>query len=110
MLKQILRFVLFLGIAHSAMAELPNDEAGKVETLPVPYPNDWVIVHDIAFDHMSIGRFMVMDINGGDIKDFFKGSFNGGFISAFTQALKNRRCTYSNIIMTAGPAATARTY
>ena len=87
MLKQILRFVLFLGIAHSAMADLPNDAAGKVETLPVPYPNDWVIVHDIAFDHMSIGRFMVMDMNGGDIKDFFKGSFNGGFISAFTQAL-----------------------
>ena len=88
MLKQILRFVLFLGIAHSALADLPNDQAGKVETLPVPYPNDWVIVHDIAFDHMSIGRFMVMDMNGGDIKDFFKGSFNGGFISAFTQALK----------------------
>ena len=88
MLKQILRFVLFLGIAHSAMADLPNDAAGKVETLPVPYPNDWVIVHDIAFDHMSIGRFMVLDINGGDIKDYFKGSFNGGFIAAFTQALK----------------------
>ena len=88
MLKQILRFVLFLAIAHSAMADLPNDEAGKVETLPVPYPNDWVIVHDIAFDHMSVGRFMVLDINGGDIKDYFKGSFNGGFIAAFTQALK----------------------
>ena len=88
MLKQILRFVLFLGIAHSALADLPNDAAGKVETLPVPYPNDWVIVHDIAFDHMSIGRFMVLDINGGDIKDYFKGSFNGGFIAAFTQALK----------------------
>ncbi|MCY3752116.1 MAG: amine dehydrogenase large subunit [Gammaproteobacteria bacterium] len=88
MLKQILRFVLFLGIAHSALADLPNDAAGKVETLPVPYSNDWVIVHDIAFDHMSIGRFMVMDINGGDIKDYFKGSFNGGFIAAFTQALK----------------------
>ena len=88
MLKQIPRFVLFLGIAHSALADLPNDAAGKVETLPVPYPNDWVIVHDIAFDHMSIGRFMVLDINGGDIKDYFKGSFNGGFIAAFTQALK----------------------
>ena len=88
MLKQILRFVLFLGIAHSALADLPNDQAGKVETLPVPYPNDWVIVHDIAFDHMSVGRFMVLDINGGDIKDYFKGSFNGGFIAAFTQALK----------------------
>ena len=87
MLKQILRFVLFLGIAHSALADLPNDAAGKVEILPVPYPNDWVIVHDITFDHMSIGRFLVMDMNGADIKDYFKGSFNGGFIAAFTQAL-----------------------
>ena len=81
MFKQILWFVLLLGIAHSAPADLPNDAPGKVKTLPVPYPDDWVIVHDVAFDHMSIGRFMVMDVNGGDIKDFFKGSFNGGFIA-----------------------------
>ena len=46
---------------------------------PLPYPNDWVIVHDIAFDHMSIGRFMVMDINGGDIKDFFQREFQRRF-------------------------------
>ena len=87
MFRQLLRLVLFLLVAQSASADLPNDTAGKVETLPVPYPDDWVIVHDVAFDHMSIGRFMVMDINGGDIKDYFKGSFNGGFISAFTQGL-----------------------
>ena len=87
MFRQLLRLVLFLLVVQSASADLPNDTAGKVETLPVPYPDDWVIVHDVAFDHMSIGRFMVMDINGGDIKDFFKGSFNGGFISAFTQGL-----------------------
>ena len=88
MLRQLLRLVLFLLVVQPAMADLPNDTAGKVETLPVPYPDDWVIVHDIAFDHMSIGRFLVMDINGGDIKNYFKGSFNGGFIAAFTQALK----------------------
>ena len=88
MFRQLLRLVLFLLVAQSASADLPNDTAGKVETLPVPYPDDWVIVHDVAFDHMSIGRFMVIDINGGDIKDYFKGSFNGSFISAFTQALK----------------------
>ena len=78
-----------MGIVHTSLADLPNDEAGKVETLPIPYPNDWVIVHDIAFDHMSVGRFMVLDINGGDIKDYFKGSFNGGAIAAFAQALNN---------------------
>ena len=79
--------MLLLGMTLSALADLPIDKPGRIETLPVPYPNDWVIVHDVAFDHMSVGRFMVLDINGGDIKDFFKGSFNGGFIAAFTQAL-----------------------
>lgn len=88
MFKQFLRLTLLLGFVNGALADLPVDEPGRIETLPVPYPNDWVIVHDIAFDHMSVGRFMVLDINGGDIKDFFKGSFNGGFIAAFTQALK----------------------
>ena len=86
MYKQFLILVLFLGITQSALADLPNDELHNIETLPVPYPDDWVIVHDIAFDHMLMGRFVVMDLNGGDIKDYFKGSFNGGFISAFTQA------------------------
>ena len=87
MLKQFLRFVLLLGMTYTALAELPNDELGQVQTLPLPYPDDWVIVHDAAFDHMSLGRFIVLDTNGGELKDYFKGTFNGGFIAAFTQAL-----------------------
>lgn len=86
MRKQLLFAVLLLSFAYSVTAELPNDELGKVQTLPVPYPDDWVIVHDIAFDHMSMGRFMVLDTNGGDIKDYFKGTFDGGFIAAFARA------------------------
>ena len=87
MFKQLSGIVLFLSMTAAAMAELPNDEIGNVNTLPVPYPNDWVIVHDIAFDHMSVGRFMVLDVNGGDIKNYFKGTFNGGFIAAFARSL-----------------------
>ncbi len=87
MFRQFLRLVLFLSIVHSAAADLPNDNLGKVESLPVPYPNDWVIVHDLAFDQMSLGRFLLMDISGGNIRDFFKGSFNGANIAAFAQAL-----------------------
>ena len=86
MRKQLLFAVLLLSFAYSVTAELPNDELGKVQTLPVPYPDDWVIVHDIAFDHMSMGRFMVLDTNGGNIKDYFKGTFDGGFIAAFARA------------------------
>ena len=86
MRKQLLFAVLLLSFAYSVTAELPNDELGKVQTLPVPYPDDWVIVHDIAFDHMSMGRFMVLDTNGGDLKDYFKGTFDGGFIAAFARA------------------------
>lgn len=87
MLRHLIRLALLLSVVSTASAELARDELGKIETLPVPYPDDWVIVHDIAFDHMSLGRFLVMDVNGGDVKNYFKGSFNGGFIAAFTQAL-----------------------
>ncbi len=87
MLKQLSGIILLLSIFSIARAELPNDAIGNVNTLPVPYPNDWVIVHDIAFDHMSVGRFMVLDVNGGDIKNYFKGTFNGGFIAAFARSL-----------------------
>ncbi len=88
MFRQLLRLVLLLNVVHTVSAELARDELGKVATLPVPYPDDWVIVHDIAFDQMSLGRFLVMDITGKKNTEFFKGSFNGGYISAFTQALK----------------------
>ena len=88
MFRQLLRLVLLLSVVHTASAELARDELGKVATLPVPYPDDWVIVHDIAFDHMSLGRFLVMDITGKKSTEFFKGSFNGGNIAAFTLALK----------------------
>ena len=88
MYKQLLSLALLLSLVQPALADLPNDELHHVETLPVPYPDDWAIVHDVAFDHMSMGRFIVMDLNGGDLKDYFRGSFNGGFISAFTQATK----------------------
>ena len=87
MLRQLLRLSVLYCIGQAALADLPNDEPGHVQTLPAPYPENWVIVHDIAFDHMSLGRFMVMDTDGGDLKDYFKGTFNGGFIAAFTQAL-----------------------
>lgn len=76
------------GLAFSApaAAELPQDKLGQVFTLPVPYPDDWVIVHDVAFDHMSMGRFMVMDTNGKKVTEFYKGSFDGAFIAAFARA------------------------
>ena len=88
MFRQLLRLVLLSGITLAASAELARDELGKVETLPLPYPNDWVIVHDVAFDHMSLGKFIVMDINGKKISEFFKGSFDGGNLAAFAQASK----------------------
>ncbi len=75
-----------LAAGRPAAAQLPPDSLGQVETLPVPYPDDWVIVHDVGFDHMSLGRFMVMDVTGKTPREFFKGSFDGGFIAAFAQA------------------------
>ncbi len=88
MIKRIFKLFILLGFTYPVFSELPRDELGQVATLPFPYPDDWVIVHDVAFDHMSMGKFIVMDINGKKITEFYKGSFDGAYIAAFTQALK----------------------
>ena len=72
--------------AESGVGALPSDELGEVETLPAVYPESWVFVHDVSFMHMSSGKFILLDIEGGTMRDYYKGMVNSSFIGFFASA------------------------
>lgn len=87
MYKKYLQFIAVFLLTFQVQAELPKDELGKIETLPAEYPDSWVFVNDVSFMHMSSGKYIVMDINGETMKDYYKGIINTSFIGFFANAL-----------------------
>ena len=84
------KVVLLLGLMLSSwvQAEIKPEPIGKVNTLPVPYPAEWVIAHDAAFFHMSEGKMIVLDTEAQTLGQQYKGMFNNSFIGQFIQASK----------------------
>jgi methylamine dehydrogenase heavy chain len=77
---------LLLLTGMTARADLPAEPIGRVETLPVPYPQHWVLAHDVAFHHMMDGKMILLDPRADSIGAQMKGMFNAAFVAAFTQA------------------------
>ncbi|MGI9229348.1 MAG: amine dehydrogenase large subunit [Gammaproteobacteria bacterium] len=78
--------IIVLCMAFQVQAELPADKIGNVETLPAVYPDSWVFVHDVSFMHMSSGKFIVMDIEGETMEEYYKGIVNSSYIGFFAVA------------------------
>ena len=55
---------------------LPIEPTGIIETLPKDYPASWFLVHDAAFFQMSDGKVYVIDIEGNNLHEQVKGTFN----------------------------------
>ena len=77
---------LLLSLVFPAAAELPRDELGQVETLPAVYPDSWVFAHDVSFMHMSSGKFILLDIDGETLREYYKGMVNSSYIGFFAVA------------------------
>ena len=65
-------------------AELPVEPLGRIEILPVAYPDHWIIVHDAAFLQPPAGKMVVVDPTKEKINEQFKGMFDAAFFAAFT--------------------------
>ncbi len=86
MKKRLFIFLVVCLCGVPVMAELPNDKMGVIGTLALPYPDHWIIVHDIAFDHMLNGKVMVLDAEKGTRNEQFKGMFNSSQIASIAVA------------------------
>lgn len=80
MLKRIITTALLASVSPLALSQgapppLPVEPTGIVETLPDRYPEEWFLVHDAAFFHMSDGKVYVIDTSQDAIGDQVKGLF-----------------------------------
>ena len=56
------------------------EEVGKIQVLPNPYPDHWVIIRDFGALALSLeGRHLVVDPLGKSLQDQFKGLMTASF-------------------------------
>jgi len=73
-------------LAGAARAEFAADPLGQVEPLPERWPAHWVLVHDIAFEHIMDGKTVVLDLDAETPAGQFKGMFNSAFAAFLAQS------------------------
>jgi methylamine dehydrogenase heavy chain len=70
----------------SSLPPLPIEATGTIESLPGKYPDDWFLVHDAAFFHMSDGKVYVIDTSADTVAEQIKGMFNVVFLGNIAQS------------------------
>lgn len=64
---------------------LPVEPTGVIEQLPERYPDDWFLVQDSAFFHMSDGKVYVIDSSKDTVGEQVQGLFNNAMIGNILQ-------------------------
>jgi methylamine dehydrogenase heavy chain len=83
--------LLTSGLAHSGDSRpppLPIEPTGIIETLPKKYPEDWFLVFDAAFFHMSDGKVYVIDAAADTQPEQVKGMFNVSLMGNMAQSAR----------------------
>lgn len=86
MKKRLSSFLIFCLFNSFALAELPNDKMGVIGTLPVPYPDHWLLVQDASFFHMLNGKLIVLDAEQKTRNEQYKGTFDNSLIASIAVA------------------------
>lgn len=83
-LSATLLIILFSSLSQpSWSATLEPEPVGTINTLPSPYPEHWLIVHDTAFNHMREGKLFIVDPRtpgGGQIRGILSADFFASFL------------------------------
>lgn len=79
---------LLAGITHAA--EFTPEAIGRVESVPSPHPAHWLVVHDLAFNHMREGKLFIVDPAGSGLGDQLRGILSADFIAGFLTSAKRR--------------------
>lgn len=75
---------LSLMFSLSSHADLPVEAIPKSLTLPSTYPESWIFAHDINYNTMLLGQFVVLDLAANTRQ--FKGLFQGGQLASFVES------------------------
>ncbi len=101
----ILAGLLVSGLAHSGDSRpppLPIEPTGIIETLPKQYPEDWFLVFDVAFFHMSDGKVYVIDAAADTMPEQVKGMFNVSLMGNIAQSARRNEIYATETFHTRG--------
>ena len=73
-------------VANSKLAPLPIEETGRVETLPMSYPETWVMIDEASFFSMFGGKVIVLDVAETKHAKRIKGLVPKNLLGNFTQS------------------------
>ena len=74
-------FAVALGLlCSSAVAQIPPESLGQIQSLPARYPPHWIVAADASFFHMNNAKFIVLDADSDDPTARYKGAMNGSMI------------------------------
>ena len=86
MIRRLTILFCLSAIFAIARADLPAENLGRTETIPLPYPAHWIWAQDVAFGHMMDGKMILLDADADTHATRVKGMFNNAFVGAFTAA------------------------
>ena len=79
---------LLAGITHAA--EFAPEAIGQVASVPSPHPAHWLVVHDLAFNHMREGKLFIVDPAGAGLGEQLRGILSADFIAGFLTSAARR--------------------
>lgn len=87
-MKQPTLALAMLMLASTAIlnADELAEPMGVIQQLPATYPDHWMMVHDIAFFHMSEGEVLVVDPLATTQPTQYKGMMTASFIAAYQRS------------------------
>lgn len=90
----------------SSLPPLPIEATGTIEKLPGKYPDDWFLVHDAAFFHMSDGKVYIIDTSADTVAEQVKGMFNVVFLGNISQSRRRGEIYATETFYTRGTRGT----
>ncbi len=86
MKKRISIFLLLCMCNTAVWSDVANDEMGTIDTLPLPYPDHWVLAHDVGFNHMLNGKVIILDAEQETRNEQYKGTYDASLIASIAVA------------------------
>lgn len=80
--------------------ELPVESIPKSLSLPATYPDSWVFAHDINYNTMLLGQFVILDVAAQTRQ--FKGLFQGAQLASFTESKRRSEFYVAETFYTRG--------
>ena len=101
-LMKKLVFVITFIWSTLALAQLPQEPLGKIQTLPDRYPPHWIIAVDVSFFHIRDGKSFILDADAETAPEQFKGMLSTSLAAPFAQSATRSEMYVADVFYSRG--------